>query len=99
MSKREKYEKSAKWRILVEGGVVSRLFFISTDGPMAVQMSFICDTEQVVMIAESFLNKSVFPGAPLVIGMRTHLYSELCLACLDTSVQTQCDICQGETDS
>ena len=46
---------------------MSRLFFISTDGPMAVQMSFVCHTEQVVMIAESFLKKSVSSGAPLSI--------------------------------
>ena len=50
--------------------MVSRLFFISTDGPMAVQMSFVCHTKQVVMIAESFLKKSVSSGAPINIAIK-----------------------------
>ena len=49
--------------------MVSRLFFISTDGPMAVQMSFVCHTKQVVMIAESFLKKSVSSGAPMYMDL------------------------------
>ena len=49
--------------------MVSRLFFISTNGPMAVQMSFVGHTNQVVIIAESFMKKSVFPGAPLYSGI------------------------------
>ena len=47
---------------------MSRLLFISTDGPMAVQMSFVGHTKQVVIIAESFLKKSVYSGAPIIMN-------------------------------